>query len=51
MAHECFLCGSKCWCDGDDIEMPQPSNCTHVCDDDDEVDEFSGPAVPTEEEK
>lgn len=31
MAHECFLCGEYCYCDLDDIDMPQPADCPHVC--------------------
>lgn len=31
--HDCTTCGMACACDGEDAYgAPQPSDCTHVCD-------------------
>ena len=29
--HECELCYDLCDCDCEDMEQPQPEDCTHVC--------------------
>lgn len=40
MAHECPDCGALCYCDIEDAEMEAPEDCGHVCQDNDDNDEF-----------
>ena len=30
--HHCVECGATCDCDWEDFEEPQPADCTHECD-------------------
>ena len=41
--HECTLCGFYCDCDGEDMEQPQPDDCTHDCEDPDYDEEKEHP--------
>jgi hypothetical protein len=34
--HTCILCGAACYCDMEDHESPQPADCIHMCDGEDD---------------
>jgi hypothetical protein len=38
--HDCDLCGEYCDCDMEDHHNPQPDDCTHVCDDEEDDDDL-----------
>lgn len=42
MAHTCMDCGQECYCDMEDHHQPTPSDCSHQCDDDDDLDGVIG---------
>lgn len=35
--HDCEICGEMCGCDQDDTHLPQPMDCNHVCDEDEDL--------------
>lgn len=51
--HECFACGATCYCDMDDIYLPAPRDCRHVCEDegdDLDCDDEDDDAAPRQED-